>query len=274
MIRVVVSNQRGGVGKTTTSMCLARHLAGLGKRVLLVDTDPQGTVVAALGLRPTYYLASFVSHGIVFQECVVKGGHGIDILCSNRETATSESSLGGALGRELTFRVLFQPVEYQYDAIVFDVAPSISLLQTCAMLYAQRVLIPVDMDPISYQGAVASYETALTCNKLFRDTEVRVVGIIPTKYNKALQMTKVMEPSIRSFCERTGILLLPPIRQDVSIAKAMKNKMFLEDFDPVCKAIEDYHQAFSLLLPALNDISTSTREEVSGAAVEAEAAQA
>jgi chromosome partitioning protein len=236
-------------------------------------------VVAALGLRPTYYLASFVTHGIVFQECVVKGSHGIDILCSNRETATSESSLGGTLGRELTFRVLFQPIEAQYDAIVFDVAPSISLLQTCAMLYAQKVLIPVDMDPISYQGAVASYETALTCNKLFRDTEVRVIGIIPTKYNKALQMTKVMEPSIRSFCDRTGILLLPPIRQDVSIAKAMKNKMFLEDFDPECKAIEDYREAFSLLLPVLSDTtdmttSTGTGEELAGGTAQTEAAQA
>jgi chromosome partitioning protein len=254
-------------------MCLARHLAGLGKKVLLVDTDPQGTVLAALGLRPTYYLASFVSHGISFQECVVKARENIDVVCSNRETATSEASLTGNLGRELTFRVLFEPVQALYDAIVFDVAPSISLLQTCAMIYAQKVLIPLDMDPISYQGAVAAYETAFTCNKLFRDTEVRVVGILPTKFNKALQMTKVMEPSIRSFCDHTGILLLPPIRQDVTIAKAMKSKQFVEDFDPSCKAMEDYTEAFTVLLPALEETTISKLEGEAGATVTTQAAQ-
>ena len=271
MMRVVVSNQRGGVGKTTTSLCLGRHLAGLGRKVLIVDTDPQGTILAALGLRPTYYLASFVSHGIEFQECVVKARENIDVICSNRETATSESSLMANLGREMAFRVLFEPVEQSYDAIVFDVAPSISLLQTCAMTYAQRVLIPMDMDPISYQGAVASYETALTCNKLFRDTDVRVVGILPTKFNKALQMTKVMEPSARSFCDRTGILLLPPIRQDVNIAKSMKSRKFLEDFDPACKAMEDYRAAFRLLLPKLEHDGRRASHSV---AVEAQTAPA
>lgn len=271
MIRVVVSNQRGGVGKTTTSLCLARYLAGLGKKVLVVDTDPQGTVLAALGLRPTYYLASFVSHGIEFQECVVKARPNVDVICSNRETAASESSLMANLGREMAFRVLFEPVEQNYDVIVFDVAPSISLLQTCAMTYAQRVLIPMDMDPISYQGAVASYETALTCNKLFRDTDVRVVGILPTKFNKALQMTKVMEPSARSFCERTGILLLPPIRQDVSVTKSLKSRQFLEDFDPTCKAVEDYRTAFSLLLPKLEQESSGRTPNIR---VEAETASA
>lgn len=253
MIRLVVGNQRGGVGKTTTSLCLARRLAGLSRKVLLVDTDPQGTIAAALGLRPKYYLASFVTHGVSLQECIVPVHENIDVLCSNRETVAAESMLMGNLGREMAFRTLFEPVSGSYGAIIFDVAPSISLLQTCAMIFAQNVLIPVDMDPISFQGAVASYETAVTCNNLFRNTNVRVVGMLPTKVNRSLQMTKVIEPSLEAFCKRVDTLLLPAIRQDVTVAKATKARVFLEDFEPGCKAVEDYRQSFATLLPILDE---------------------
>lgn len=247
MFRLVIGNQRGGVGKTTTALALARHLAGLGKRVLLVDTDPQGSIATAIHLRPERYLSHFLAHGAALAECVVPAHERIEVLCSSRDTVQAEALLMGAIGREMAFDTLFRPVESEYDAVLFDVAPSITLLQTCALVYAQRILIPADMDPLSFQGAVASYQAATALNRLFR-VEVRCAGLLPTKVNRSLQMTRVIEPSVEQFCRKEGIPLLPPIRTDQSVAKAIKARQFLADYDGKSKATEDYQAAFAVLL--------------------------
>ncbi|MGH9662205.1 MAG: ParA family protein, partial [Bryobacteraceae bacterium] len=141
-----MSNQRGGVGKTTTALTLARFLADQGKRVLLIDTDPQGSVEAALGLKAQRHLAHFVAHKYALSECLVPACENIDALCSNRETLQAEGALMGSQAREIVLAHLLGPVEKAYGAVIIDVAPSISMIQTCAMVYAKNVLIPVDMD--------------------------------------------------------------------------------------------------------------------------------
>lgn len=142
MIRLVLSNQRGGVAKTTTTHTLARCFASQGLRVLLIDTDPQGSLGAVLGLKPRYYLHQFVVHSYPFQECILEACPGIHILCSNRETALTEQILHGMVGREMVFDNLFSKVDHDYDAVLIDVAPSVSMLQNCALVYARQMLIP------------------------------------------------------------------------------------------------------------------------------------
>ena len=147
MIRLVISNQRGGVAKTTTTHTFARHFADQGLRVLIIDTDPQGSVGTVLGLKPHNYLHQFIIHHLLFKDCVVEASPGIDVLCSNRETVQTEAILMGSIAREMTFENVFSPVEKAYDAVLIDVAPSINLLQTCSMIYAKQMVIPVAMDP-------------------------------------------------------------------------------------------------------------------------------
>jgi len=247
MFKAVISNQRGGVGKTTTTLTLARYLADRGKRVLVVDTDPQGSISVSLGLKPSSYLSHFIGQRYALRDCVVKAHEGIDVVCSNRETVQAEAMLMGAVGREQAFVHLFRPVESGYDAVLFDVAPSVTLLQTCAMVYCEQALIPVDMDPLSLHGAIATHELTRILNELVR-ASVRVAGILPTQVNQRLQMTEVIQNSLRSFAERTGIPMLPAIRTDTSVAKAVKQRQFLQDFDPGCKAMGDYSAAFAVLL--------------------------
>ena len=250
MIKLVVSNQRGGVGKTTTTLTLARYLADRGKRVLVVDTDPQGSIAVTLGLKPPSYIAHFIGLRYAFKDCVVAAHPAIDVVCSNRETVQAEAMLMGAVGREQAFVHLFTPVEDGYDAIVFDVAPSVTLLQTCAMVYCRKSLIPVDMDPLSLHGAVATHELTRILNELVH-AAVTVAGILPTQVNQRLQMTEVIAKSLQAFGERTGIPILPIIRTDTSVAKAVKQRQFLQDFDPTCKAAEDYTAAFDKLMTLL-----------------------
>ena len=242
MIRVVVSNQRGGVGKTTTAITFARFLADEGQKVLLIDTDPQGSVEAALGLKAQRHLAHFVAHKYALSECLVQAHERIDVLCSNRETLQAESALMGAQAREVVLQHLLGPVEKGYDAVIIDVAPSISMLQTSAMVYAKNVLIPVDMDSLSLTGAGASV-TAIGQLNQFINVGVRAIGLLPTQVDRRMQMTQIVMEALKAFGDRYGIPVVNEIRTDATVPKATRSKKFLADYDPECKAVQDYRVA-------------------------------
>lgn len=145
--------------------------------------------------RPAKNLHSFLIRKHTFADCVVQAHERIDVLCSDRETVQTETILMGETACELTFANVFPAVDHRYDLVLIDVAPSISLLQTCAMLYAQKILIPVSMDPLSLQGAAASIETARTLNGIFK-TNIETVGILPVMVDRRLQMTQVVLASL------------------------------------------------------------------------------
>jgi chromosome partitioning protein len=252
MTRLVILNQRGGVAKTTTVHTLARFLADRNRRVLIIDTDPQGSMGTVLGLKPAKYLHDFVIYNHKFKDCVVTACPGVDVLCSNRETVKTEGHLMGQVAREFVFTNLFSQVETDYDAVLIDVAPSINLLQTCAMTYARALLIPVSMDPLSLQGAAASIETARTLSSLIR-MSIWPVAILPVMVDRRLQITEVVTASLRDLSVRTNIPLLPSIRTDTTVTKCSRAKQFLADFDPRAKALEDYYTALEALLQLLGD---------------------
>ena len=252
MTRLVILNQRGGVAKTTTVHTLARFMADRGRRVLIIDTDPQGSMGTVLGLKPAKYLHDFVIYNHLFKDCAVRACPGVDVLCSNRETVKTEGHLMGQVAREFVFTNLFAQVETDYDAVLIDVAPSINLLQTCAMTYAKCLLIPVSMDPLSLQGAAASIETARTLSSLIR-TSILPIAILPVMVDRRLQITEVVSASLQELSARTRIPLLPSIRTDTTVTKCSRAKKFLIDFDPRAKALEDYHHALGALLNLLGD---------------------
>jgi chromosome partitioning protein len=247
MIRLVVANQRGGAGKTTTSHTLGRFLADQGRKVLLIDTDPQGSLGAVLGLKPQNYLHQFVINNYLFKDCVVHAHPNIDVLCSNRETAQTELILNGMVAREMVFENLFPKVDADYDAVLIDVAPSISMLQNCSMIYAKRLVIPVAMDPLSLQGVAASFESARLLNALFK-LDIRPLAILPLMVDRRLQMTEVVMESLKEIAQRFQIPMLSPIRVDSTVTKASRARKFLVDYDPKCKAMEDYQAACQQLL--------------------------
>ena len=99
------------MAKTTTTHTLARYLADKNLRVLIIDTEPQGSIGAVLGLKAHNFLHQFVVHDLRFKDCIVQARERIDILCSNRETVQTEAILMGKTGREMTFDILFSAVE-------------------------------------------------------------------------------------------------------------------------------------------------------------------
>jgi chromosome partitioning protein len=242
MIRLVLSNQRGGVAKTTTTHTLARFFADQGLKILLIDTDPQGSLGAVLGLKPRHYLHQFVIQRYPLKECTLEVYPGIDILCSNRETAATEQALYGMVGREMVFENLFSTIDCEYDMVLIDVAPSISMLQNCALVYARQMLIPVTMDPLSLQGVGANVETARVLNEAFK-LDVRAVAILPVMLDRRLQMTAIVMESLKELAEKLCTPVLHGIRVDATVTKASRARQFLRDYDPGCRAMEDYQIA-------------------------------
>ena len=198
MIAVVVSNQRGGVGKTTTAVNYAGYLAARKKRVLLIDADSQGSAGTFLGLKPLRFLAHYIIGREQLSECVTQLGPYLHVLASNRETQQAEAALLGQMAREMALKLVLEPeVKGNYDAIIIDVAPSITLLQSCAMLFAEQVLIPVAMDLLSLQGAQMSVETVRLLNDFYK-MNIGIVGFLPTQVNARLQVTATVSTTLEA----------------------------------------------------------------------------
>jgi chromosome partitioning protein len=247
MIKLMVGNQKGGVGKTTTAITLSRCLADHGLRTLLIDSDPQGSVAVTLRLKPDAYLADFILGQLRLPDCTVSLTDKLDVLCGNRETTSMEQRIFTMYGRELVFQNAFGMYEESYDAIVVDVAPSISLLQACSMVFCQNVLIPISMDTLSVSGAGATIFSAQTIGDSVR-VPIKSVALLPTIVNKRYGLTDVVMKMIDQLSQTYKIPILNQIRTDQIIGKASRAHKMIADLDPNAKALEDYDAAAVSLL--------------------------
>ena len=252
MIRLVIANQRGGVGKTTTTATLARFFGDQGKKVLVIDADPQGSLGLILGLRPEKYLHDFLVHDQPLEECIFPAAANIDVLCGSRDTTVVEAALLGTSGRERAFsRQLEQAVESRYDVVLIDVSPSINLLQTCSMLYAKTLLIPVAMNMLSLQGAAACLQTAGMLGSAFGET-IRPLALLPVMVDRRFSLTEYILQALEEMSEQYRVPLLHAVRTDGTVPRAERGRQFLADFDPRCKALEDYTVTALQLVELLN----------------------
>jgi len=254
VIRLTVANQRGGVGKTTTAVTLASLLADRGRKVLLVDSDPQGSIHTMLGVKVKHDLYDFVINKLIFEDCLLEVRPNLHVLPSTRRTMEADTILNAQTAKEFIFANLFSQVDHAYDAVLIDVAPSINLLQTCAMVYTQNLLVPVTMDMLSLQGAASSLFAAQELPGLLRLRDpIRCVGILPMMVNRRLAITQTIMPAIEKICSRDRIEILPAVRTDQTVIRAQRDRQFLVDADPKCKALEDYQAVLDQVLVTFGD---------------------
>ena len=209
---------------------------------MIVDTDPQVSISELIGIRPQKSLFNFLINHEALEMCVTATSHErIHVLASNRETNKAEDLVATQTAREFAFEHTLRSAEDRYDAILLDCAPSIGLFQACAMVYARSLLIPVAMETLSVQGAMAAIQSAVSLSTLLRlSPPIQVLGIVPVMVDKRLQITGTVLNALFRLCNQASVTLLPGVRTDTTVAKAGRARKFLAEFDPRSKAIEDY----------------------------------
>lgn len=158
------------------------------------------------------------------------------------------------LAREMVFSNLFSAIDSEYDLVIIDVSPSITQIQTCAMVYTKSLLVPVAMDILSFQGAGASIETAKRLHQLLK-MNIRTLAILPVMVHRRMVRTELVLRGLEDLSAQQSIPLLPAIRTDTSVPKAARSQKFLADYDKTGKAYNDYREACYALCSLLDGVA-------------------
>jgi chromosome partitioning protein len=204
---VAMCNQKGGVGKTTTAINLGASMAEFGRRVLLVDFDPQGSLSVGLGLNPhemdlTIYNL-LLQRDVDFEEVVVPTGvPGMDLLPSNIDLSAAEVQLVSEVAREQTLQRVLRPVLSKYDIILIDCQPSLGLLTVNALTAADGVLIPLECEYFALRG-VALLKTTIDKVKERLNPRLEIDGVLGTMFDgRTLHSREVMERLVQAWGDK------------------------------------------------------------------------
>ena len=202
-IVIAVANQKGGVGKTTTTANLGPSLARRGQRVLLVDMDPQGNLTSALGVSKSAEQTvadALLDRRVELPIVHVENGTGrLDVVPASLTLAGAEAQLMNKLGREMRLRDQVSRVDPNYNYVLIDTPPSLGLLTINALVAASRVLIPTEARFFSLQGLQMIEESIEEV--LYLNPKLEVLGILLSKYDRRLREEKQVADYLR---ERWG----------------------------------------------------------------------
>jgi len=201
---VSMCNQKGGVGKTTTTINLGAALAEYGRKVLLVDFDPQGSLSVGLGLNPHQMEFSIynllMQRDITLADVVVPSGvPGMDLLPSNIDLSAAEVQLVHEVAREQTLQRVLAPAIDQYDIILIDCQPSLGLLTVNALTASDGVIVPLECEYFALRG-VALLKTTIDKVKERLNPRLEVEGILGTMFDgRTLHSREVMERLVQAW---------------------------------------------------------------------------
>ena len=194
---IAIANQKGGVGKTTTSVNLSAALHSLGYRVLMVDCDPQGNGSTGMGVkkstRPNTY--DLLINGIAPENCVVHTDYG-DVIPTGKELAAASIELIGQENREFVLKNALQQLYTDYDYIFIDCPPSLELLTVDALVAADSVLIPMQCEYYALEGIADLMTSIKMCSKRL-NRRLRVEGIVLTMFDARANLTNQVAGELR-----------------------------------------------------------------------------
>lgn len=243
--RIAVFNHKGGTGKTTTAVNVAAGLAEKGKRVLLVDTDAQGNVGVALGVRGAKTLYHVLVLGQDPREAVVPVRSNIDVLTSNESLAAAELYLGGRPHRDRVLRERLAGAD-AYDYVVLDCSPSLSLLNQNALVYADSVLIPVSCDYLALVGVKQVINTLRNVHEHLKHP-VYILGVVPTFYDARHKISREVVDTLKG---KFGELCFPVVRANTKLREAPAARQSIFEYAGDSHGAEDYRTVVSRVLKA------------------------
>lgn len=239
---IAITNQKGGVGKTTTSVNLSASLGVMGKKVLLVDLDPQGNATGGMGLNKSELAKSV--YDILVNDAEAKDvlqmtEFAVDILPANIELAGAEVELVTTISRETRLKRALEAVRDNYDFIFIDCPPSLGLLTLNALAAADAVLMPIQCEFYALEGVLQLLKTIeLVQNNL--NPELYVDGVVLTMYDGRIKLAEqVVEEVKKNFTDVTYDTVIP---RNVRLSEAPSYGKPITAYDRKSKGAVSYMQ--------------------------------
>ena len=251
---IAFSNQKGGVGKTTTCVNLAAYTARAGKRVLVVDMDPQGNASSALGFfeRKDKKSVYEVLVGDIEAAGAVKktDTEGLDIITSSGDLAGAELELAQVMiGRERVLDEKIEAVKEGYDFVFIDCPPSLGLLTVNSLAAADGVVVPIQCEYFALEGLSQMMNTIKLVKKFLRPA-IEVEGVVITLYDGRAKLSKGVVGEIEKvFGDKVYLTKIP---RNVRLAEAPSYGKPVSDYDPKCAGAQAYEKLAEEFLRRIN----------------------
>lgn len=234
MTRVIcVANQKGGVGKTTTSVNLASALASKGRKVLIVDMDPQGNASSGLGLKKYEYQDNNIYHVLIGEasiRSVIKGtaNPNLFVAPANPDLVGAEIELVDVPQREFKLRNAFKELNSEYDYVLIDCPPSLGLLTLNALSAANTFIVPLQCEYYALEGLSQLLNTAGLVKKSL-NPELRIEGIVLTMFDTRNNLSHQVVSEIQThFGEKVFSAIIP---RNVRLSEAPSHGQAIIDYD-------------------------------------------
>jgi chromosome partitioning protein len=265
-------NQKGGVGKTTTTVNLGAALAEAGKRVCLIDLDPQAHLTINYGIEPADEQVSLY-HVLVddrsILEAVHKVGKNIAVVPSSIDLAAAEIELVNVEGRETLLRKKLESAQREFDFILFDCPPSLGLLTINALACADEVIIPMQAHFLALQGVAKLLETVQLVNQNV-NPRLKVSGIALTMFDSQTKLSMEVVAELHGFIDAAKGKPLPwadarvfdtKIRRNIKLAESPSFGKTIIDYEPASNGAHDY-RALAREVIAMDGVSVKVMPDI------------
>lgn len=238
---IVIANQKGGVGKTTTSINLAAALSEIGKKTLLVDLDSQGNASSACGLSQKKDFSSvydLLLGDAEAKECIIKAQEDdFDIIPSNRDLMAAEIQLLELENRELTLKNALQSVSAEYDFIIIDSPPSMNILTLNALSFAKHLIIPVQCEYYALEGMTGMLESIYQIKESI-NPQLDLMGVVRTMFDSRNSLAVEVSAQLKKYFHDKLFWTFVP--RNVRLAEAPSHGMSALKYDPGCSGSKAY----------------------------------